>query len=194
MRFPAIRGRVIPALAISLVVVLLGVMGWSLLGPKSPDTTANGRINAPGVFIPFSTQRTAPDFTVTDFDTGKKVSLSDFKGKTVVINFWASWCPPCQTEAPLINTYVNQTASSDVAVIGIAIWDLSSASQTFVQQYALSYPNGADSKGSIAIDYGVAGVPETFVVSPEGKLIGKFPGAVETSDQLTNALKESAGG
>ncbi len=194
MRFPAIRGRIIPAIAITIVVVLLGVMGWSLLGPKSVDTTENGRINAPGVFVRFSDPRPAPDFTVTDFNTGKKFSLSDFKGKTVVVNFWASWCPPCQTEAPLINSYVNQSASKDVVVVGIAVWDVSSDSEKFLQQFGLNYLNGADSKGIIAIDYGVAGVPETFVVSPDGTLIGKFPGAVETATQLTNALKESAGG
>ncbi len=194
MRFPAIRGRIIPAIAITIVVVLLGVMAWSLLGPKSVDTTENGRINAPGVFVRFSDPRPAPDFTVTDLNTGKKFSLSDFKGKTVVVNFWASWCPPCQTEAPLINSYVNQSTSNDVVVVGIAVWDVSSNSEQFLQQYGLNYPNGSDSKGTIAIDYGVAGVPETFVVSPDGTLIGKFPGAVETTTQLTNALKESAGG
>lgn len=191
--FSAIRGRIIPAIAISLVVGLLGLLAWTLLGPKPADTAHNGRINAPGVFIRFQ-NRKAPDFTITDFSTGKKVSLSDFKGKTVVINFWASWCPPCQTEAPLINGYSDQANANDVVVLGVAVWDVSSDSQKFIQQYGLNYLNGADTKGTIAIDYGVAGVPETFIVSPTGQLMGKFPGAIESTTQLTNAVKESTGG
>ena len=193
LRFTAIRGRIIPAIAITLVIALFALLAWTLLGPKSADTAQSGRINAPGVFVPF-TNRKAPNFTVTDFNTGKKVSLSDFKGKTVVVNFWASWCPPCQTEAPLINGYVNQSTDRNVVVLGVAVWDVSSDSQKFIQQYGLGYLNGPDTNGTIAIDYGVAGVPETFIVSPTGQLMGKFPGAVTTTTQLTNALKDTTGG
>lgn len=191
-KFAAIRGRIIPAIAVTLVIGLFVLLGWTLLGPKSADTAQSGRINAPGVFVPF-TNRKAPNFTITDFNTGKKVSLSDFKGKTVVVNFWASWCPPCQTEAPLINRFVSQSNASNVVVLGIAVWDVSSDSQKFIQQYGLSYLNGADTNGTIAIDYGVAGVPETFIVSPAGELMGKFPGAITSTTQLTNALKEMTG-
>ncbi len=188
-----VRGRIIPIVAVSLVIGLLVLLGWTLLGPKSADTQQNGRINAPGVFIPFQ-NRDAPNFSVTDFNTGKKISLADLKGKTVVLNFWASWCPPCQTEAPLINAYVKNNPSNDVVFVGVAIWDVKSDSENFVQQYGIQYMNGADTSGTTAIDYGVAGVPETFIISPDGKLTGKFPGPITNADQLTNALKESTGG
>jgi cytochrome c biogenesis protein CcmG/thiol:disulfide interchange protein DsbE len=192
-RFSAIRGRIIPAIAITLVVALLGLLAWTLLGPKSADTAQSGRVNAPGVFIRF-TNRQAPNFTLTDFNSGKKVSLSDLRGKTVIVNFWASWCDPCQTEAPLISNYVKQNTNGNVVVLGVATWDTNSNAEKFIQQYGLTYPIGADSSGNIAIDYGVAGVPETFIVSPTGELMGKFPGAVENTAQLSNALKETTGG
>ena len=192
-KIAAIRGRIIPIIAVSLVVGLLALLAWTLLAPKPADTAEAGRINAPGVFVPIG-DRNAPDFTITDFNTGKKVSLSDYRGKTVVINFWASWCPPCQTEAPLLNNYVSEHNSGNFVVLGVAIWSLSSDSEKFVQQYGLSYINGQDNSGMIAIDYGVAGVPESFVVGPDGKIVGKFPGAVTTPEQLTDALKESTGG
>jgi cytochrome c biogenesis protein CcmG/thiol:disulfide interchange protein DsbE len=190
---PSVRGRIIPGIAITLVIGLLALLGWTLLGPKSDDVAQNGRINAPGVFIPF-TNRTAPDFTVTDFNTGKKISLKDFRGKTVILNFWASWCQPCQTEAPLLSTYEANDAPANVVVIGIAAWDATNDSKTFIQQYNLNYLNGPDSNGHIAIDYGVAGVPETFVVGPNGALEGKFPGAVQSVDQIKTALESISGG
>jgi cytochrome c biogenesis protein CcmG/thiol:disulfide interchange protein DsbE len=190
---PSVRGRIIPGIAITLVVGLLALLAWTLLGPKADDVAQNGRINAPGVFIPFK-NRTAPNFTITDFNTGKEITLADFRGKTVVLNFWASWCVPCQTEAPLLSSYNATNTSSNVVVIGIAAWDVASDSKTFLQQYGLTYLNGPDSNGSIAIAYGVAGVPETFVVGPDGKLMGKFPGAVTSPDQLTTTLKAINGG
>lgn len=190
---PSVRGRIIPGIAIALVVGLLALLAWTLLGPKSADVAQNGRINAPGVFIPF-TNRTAPDFTVTDFNSGKKISLKDFRGKTVILNFWASWCGPCQTEAPLLSTYNAEDAPANVVVIGIAAWDTSDQSKTFIQQYNLDYLNGPDSTGTIAIDYGVAGVPETFVVGPDGTLEGKFPGAVQSVEQIKTTLESISGG
>jgi cytochrome c biogenesis protein CcmG, thiol:disulfide interchange protein DsbE len=190
---PSVRGRIIPGIAIALVVGLLALLAWTLLGPQNEDVAQNGRINAPGVFIPFN-NRMAPNFTVTDFTTGKKITLSDFRGKTVILNFWASWCVPCQTEAPLLSNYSANDASSNVVLIGVAAWDVASDSKTFIQQYGLSYLNGPDSDGTIAIAYGVAGVPETFVVGPDGKLMGKFPGAVTSTTQLTNTLKAISGG
>lgn len=190
---PSVRGRIIPGIAIAIVVGLLALLAWTLLGPKSAEVAQNGRVNAPGVFIPFASQ-TAPDFTVTDFDTGKNVSLEDFRGKTVILNFWASWCGPCQTEAPLLSNYEANDAPDNVVVIGVAIWDTSDASKTFIQQYNLNYLNGPDSNGHIAIDYGVAGAPETFVVGPDGTLEGKFPGAVQSVDQIQMALESISGG
>jgi cytochrome c biogenesis protein CcmG, thiol:disulfide interchange protein DsbE len=190
---PSVRGRIIPGIAIAIVVGLLALMAWTLLGPKADDVAQNGRINAPGVFIPF-TNRTAPNFTVTDFTTGKKINLTDFRGKTVILNFWASWCVPCQTEAPLLSAYNANNNSSNVVVIGIAAWDVASDSKTFLQQYDLNYLNGPDSNGTIAIAYGVAGVPETFIVGPDGKLMGKFPGAVTSPNQLVTALNAINGG
>jgi cytochrome c biogenesis protein CcmG/thiol:disulfide interchange protein DsbE len=190
---PSVRGRIIPGIAIALVIGLLALLAWTLLGPKSADVAQNGRINAPGVFIPF-TNRTAPDFTVTDFNSGKKISLRDFRGKTVILNFWASWCGPCQTEAPLLSTYNAEDAPANVVVIGVAAWDTRDQSKTFIQQYNLDYLNGPDSTGTIAIDYGVAGVPETFVVGPDGRLEGKFPGAVQSVEQIKTALESISGG
>jgi cytochrome c biogenesis protein CcmG/thiol:disulfide interchange protein DsbE len=189
---PSVRGRIIPGIAIALVAGLLALLAWTLLGPKSPDMAQNGRINAPGVFVPFS-NRTAPDFTVKDFNTGKEFSLSEFRGKTVILNFWASWCVPCQTEAPLLSRYEANDAPDNVVVLGVAALDTSDDAKAFVKQYGLNYLNGNDS-GHVAIDYGVAGVPETFIVGPDGTLEGKFPGAVDSVQQIQTALESINGG
>jgi len=112
----------------------------------------------------------APDFTLTTFD-GQPFKLSDQKGKVVIINFWASWCGPCRTEAPQLESLYQQYKDKDVSFIGITYADDPKDSQAFMAQYGMSYPVAEDGKSSVSKQlYHIQGVPETFVIDKQGNI------------------------
>jgi cytochrome c biogenesis protein CcmG/thiol:disulfide interchange protein DsbE len=122
--------------------------------------------------------RRAPAFALTTFD-GKAVSLDSQRGKVVVLNFWASWCyPACYEEAPVLEAGWRRSQAQGVVVLGVAIQDKEPASLEFIQRFGLTFPNAPDPAGKISIDYGVYGVPETFVIDRRGVIRRKHVGAV----------------
>ncbi len=124
------------------------------------------------------TGQPAPDFTLTLFD-GRTVRLSDFRGKVVFLNFWASWCPPCRDEAPLLEQTWQRYKARDVVFLGVDIQDTESAARQFLDEFRISYMNGRDANGRIAINYGVYGIPETFFIDRDGRITYKHIGALD---------------
>ncbi|MEI6833952.1 MAG: redoxin domain-containing protein [bacterium] len=110
--------------------------------------------------------------------TDGKVSLRDLRGKTVVLNFWASWCVSCRQEARELETYWQRSREQNVIVLGIAIQDTPEAAKDFAKTHGKTYPIGIDSTGKTSIDYGVSGVPETFVIDSNGVIQHKETGPV----------------
>ena len=129
--------------------------------------------------------RAAPTFNLPALVDGR-VRLRDFDGDFVVINFWASWCVPCREEAPVLEEFAQRNADAGVSVIGIVWSDGRSSAQAFREEFALTFPQATDPTGITALDYGVRGVPETYVVSPDGVVMAKLIGAVRpgTLDDL----------
>src|SRR5256885_4071141 len=123
------------------------------------------------VSVPFST---APDFTLGLFD-GSSFTLSGAlsSGKPVVVNFWASWCGPCADEAPILQDAARRSGDR-ITFIGVNVQDQDSDALAFLRQYAISYPNGSGNAGPISIQYGMRGVPETYFIAPDGRLIRKW--------------------
>lgn len=130
----------------------------------------------------------APDFSLTLYD-GKSLSLADLRGKTVVLNFWASWCDPCREEAPALERVWKRYQERGVLFVGVDIWDSESDGQAFIKRFGLTYFNGPDPSGNIGKRYGVTGVPETFVIDKDGKVARKFIGAV-TERQLAASIED----
>jgi cytochrome c biogenesis protein CcmG/thiol:disulfide interchange protein DsbE len=110
--------------------------------------------------------------------TDGKVSLLDLRGKTVVLNFWASWCVSCRQEARELETYWQRSREQNVIVLGIAIQDTPEAAKDFAKTHGKTYPIGIDSTGKTSIDYGVSGVPETFIIDSNGVIQHKETGPV----------------
>lgn len=162
----AVVGTVLAAL-----LALLG--GWSFGLFNKPNQEIGGVVALSGA---------APNFTVNGID-GKPIKLSDLRGKVVVLNFWGSWCVPCQDEAPDLAAAYQQFQGQDVVFVGIAWADQDSAVRQFVQDYHVPYRVALDDGGKIAVDYGITGVPETFVIDQQGRFTKKWVGPV-TASQL----------
>jgi cytochrome c biogenesis protein CcmG, thiol:disulfide interchange protein DsbE len=187
----SLRDRIIPFSALGVLVILIGVFAYTLYTPTSSSLGAGGRVNATGSKV-YIGDRMAPDFTLETFD-GEQVSLSDFEGQSVVINFWSSWCPPCRDEAPMLNAFHAETEDQDdVVLIGVAVWDRPEDSIDFMRQHNLSFLNLSDQRGSVLIDYGVYGVPETYFIGPDGTLNGKYRGPLESAEHITELKDEFA--
>lgn len=114
--------------------------------------------------------------------TGKsEASLSDFAGRPLVLNFWASWCVSCREEAREFEAFW-QEHRGEVAVFGIAIQDTPDDAMSFVKTYGKTYPIALDITGSAGIDYGVTGVPETFLITGDGKIAHKISGPASKAE------------
>jgi cytochrome c biogenesis protein CcmG/thiol:disulfide interchange protein DsbE len=139
--------------------------------------------------------RPAAAFTLTAFD-GPPVSLESFRGKVAVVNFWASWCyPACYEEAPVLERGWRAYRDRGVVVVGVNIQDKPEAAQKFIRDFGLTFPNVRDVTGQVSVDYGVYGVPETFFVSREGRILRKHVGAVtdEVFQSHVGALLQEGG-
>jgi peroxiredoxin len=123
---------------------------------------------------PTETATMAPGFTLTDIN-GKSVSLSDFRGKVVILDFWATWCPPCKQEIPDFISLQKEYGPRGLQVVGIAL-DEPGKVQTFARQNGMNYPVLLGTQ-DIASKYGgIRGIPTTFVIDKTGKLVNKFEG------------------
>jgi cytochrome c biogenesis protein CcmG/thiol:disulfide interchange protein DsbE len=119
----------------------------------------------------------APDFELRLLD-GSVVRLSDYRGRVVFLNFWASWCPPCRAEARLLEEAWRQVKDREIVFLGVNIQDTDAGAQRFIEEFGITYPNGRDPQSRIAIDYGVYGIPETFFIDREGRITYKHIGAL----------------
>jgi cytochrome c biogenesis protein CcmG/thiol:disulfide interchange protein DsbE len=127
--------------------------------------------------------RMAPPFDLQLF-TGGHLTSAELRGKLVVLNFWASWCvPACTDEAPSLQTIWEAYRNKGVTVVGVNIQDREAPARAFIQHFGQTFPSGMDPRGEISIDYGVYGVPETYIIDPQGRTVAKYAGAV-SEDQL----------
>jgi len=157
----------------------LSGLGGAVGGP--PGVFTSGQIAKPSF-------RQAPDFTLQMF-SGESLRLSDLRGKPVMVNFWASWCPPCREEAPLLEDAWREYSRQGVVFVGVNVWDGDKDARTFLSEYNITYPNGRDSGTGIAIDYGLSGIPETFFIDRQGDITRKWLGPV-TEETLRAFLDE----
>jgi len=134
----------------------------------------------------------ATPFTVTLFD-GRKVTLDDVKGKAVFLNFWASWCPPCRDEARDLEAAWQKVKDKNMLFIGVALQDLDKNSLEFLKEFEVTYPNGKDESGKIAVDYGTWGIPESFFIDPQGRITYKHVGGIRAALVLVK-IEEAAKG
>jgi len=127
----------------------------------------------------------APDFQLLNLD-GQTVSLSDFRGKPVMLNFWATWCGPCRAEMPYIQQVYDERSDDGLVVLAINIGESLAKVKGFMQDYGLTFPVLLDIQTEVAKQYNIQVIPTTFFIDPDGGIqdvgIGAFPNkaAIET--------------
>lgn len=150
-------------LALGCVAGLLALLVWKLGHQK----------HAPRVGA------VAPAFTLRRLDGPGTVSLSSFRGRPVVLNFWASWCVPCKSEAAVLERDWTSYRGRGVVFLGVDYHDLSSDARRFVSAHGLTFPMLDDGSGGVTTGrYGVSQVPETYVVSRQGRIVAHLAGPI----------------
>lgn len=119
----------------------------------------------------------APGFEAELLDGSGVLTDEDLRGRPVVINFWASWCVPCREEAPLLERAYQEYKDEGVVFLGVNIKDAESDAKRFVREFGITYPIVRDPDQSLARDFGVRGLPETFFLDHRWTFIGAFSGA-----------------
>jgi peroxiredoxin len=123
----------------------------------------------------------APSFSVTT-DSGKRITTSNFGGKLLVVNFWATWCPPCVEEMPSLDEFARQVSKDGVVVLGISIDQNEQVYKRFLQQNRLAFETSRDPDAGIAASYGTFKWPETYIIDTGGKVVEKHIGPKSWTD------------
>jgi cytochrome c biogenesis protein CcmG/thiol:disulfide interchange protein DsbE len=145
----------------------------------------------PNVLTPVIVGKAAPAFAATTLDGEQTIRLSDLRGQVVVLNFWASWCVDCRVEQPALSRAWSRYRDHGVLVLGVSFADAVPAAQAFASENAMDWPLVTDPGSRTAIAYGVAGVPETFLIGPDGTVRGKTAGPLAygvLSNQIAGLL------
>jgi thiol-disulfide isomerase/thioredoxin len=172
-----------------LVVVTTPIGGINPIGPANPQPTQF--VLGPKPSNGLKAGEMPPELTITGADNqptrltdldGQPISLAALRGKAVWLNFWASWCPPCQSETPILRDVAAQYRDRGLVVVGIGVQETSPADvRAYAQRYQLGYTIGADSTGEIYRLYRLNGLPTQFFIGPEGAIRAVVPAPMTAS-------------
>jgi cytochrome c biogenesis protein CcmG, thiol:disulfide interchange protein DsbE len=162
--------------AVGVVAALIGLLAWKVLKGDGGDASIG---------------QTAPTFTLPHLSDGSEISLAAYRGKPVVINFFASWCLPCKDEAPVLEQTWRKHRGSGLVVLGIDAQDFRADGRRFARRFGLTYPIAYDGKGSTLGRYGLSGFPETYFVGRDGTIVAeKVVGGIDVNDANRERFRE----
>jgi peroxiredoxin len=175
---------VVLALAVGIAIMEFRARGTSAIGGF---TVANYRARAE------TENRRAPQFELPSLAGNSRLSLRIFSGHPVVLNFWASWCPPCRREAPGLEWTWEHYHSEGIQFLGVDERDNGPAGRAFTREFHVTYPSAEDPAGSLADDYKLVGMPTTFIIDRNGVIRYRFLGYLER-DVLQAAVDDVVNG
>jgi cytochrome c biogenesis protein CcmG, thiol:disulfide interchange protein DsbE len=163
-----VRRTAVPFVVIS-AVALIGLLVYGVLGVGASTTFDDA--------VKRGERPPAPERALPLLDGGR-ASLADFRGRPVVLNFWASWCEPCKDEAPAMEKAHQRLKKVGGTVLGVTVSDASPDSKAFMKEFGLTFPSLRDVDGELAEDFSTTGVPETFVIDRQGRISAISRGVV----------------
>lgn len=153
------------------LATIIVTLGWLLFGKAATASEhllqAMGMAKLPG--------NPAPEFTLPDL-TGQQVSLHNYRGKVVFLNFWATWCIPCREEMPAMERLHQAFQAQGLAILAVDLKETPDKVKAFFEQHRLSFPALLDESGAVFRDYQVMGLPTTYLISREGTLLARGVG------------------
>lgn len=187
-RQSVIRTRVVPAIA---GLILLSMIGFILFAVLAPESARRNDQRQVGNVLVFDDPTLASNFELEPIQGGDPVSLEDLRGQVVLINFWASWCGPCEDEIPIL-IEASKQFPEDVTLVGIDTMDNRESALEMMRDFGINYmvldDNGSAS-GSVAVEYGLVGVPENYVVDPDGNLVAMRRGEFHTVQEVLDIVE-----
>jgi len=159
----------------NVVIIRLVVLGF-FLALVVPAPVRAGALFPPAPAVqPGSSDELAPDFGLPDLE-GNSMTLSDQRGKVVLLTFWASWCPPCRQEMPSLNRLFLTLGGPDFTVLGVNIETRSAGARSFAESFELAFPILLDTENRVSELYGVFNIPQSYLIDKEGRILQRFLG------------------
>ena len=161
----------VPIAVVGVLVALLALLAYGL-AQTGEDRSLDEKLAR-------GEREQAPALELPKLGGGGNGSLADYRGKVVVLNFWASWCKPCREESPLLERWHRRMTKDGGTVLGVDMLDLTSRAEEFIEEYGLTYPMLKDREGEGMELFGVIAYPETFVIDRAGRIAAAERGPVD---------------
>lgn len=134
-----------------------------------------------------------PDFTLTTFD-GETIASKDLQGKVLLVNFWASWCVPCEQEAAELEQAYQMYQDDEVVFLGVDYVDTETEARAYLARFGITYPNGPDLGTRISQAFRIRGVPESYLVAPDGTIVSVKIGPFLSVQEIVDSIEAARGG
>jgi cytochrome c biogenesis protein CcmG, thiol:disulfide interchange protein DsbE len=173
--------RALRVLAVGVVVALLGLLVWDVVdsgGDKVADVDRGRVVKAPNFRLPL-------------LDGDGRLELASLRGKVVVLNFWQSYCHPCQEEAPDLVAAHERWARRGVVFVGVDVQDFKGAARKFLARYGVRYPIVRDGPGSTIGPFGLTGFPETYFVDRRGRVVPPHIVGIASRDEIDTGIRRA---
>jgi peroxiredoxin len=182
VKVQAMKNRLILRVILVAFTVFLLVVGRAPVWSQS-------KVNYKAVPIlqPMKDVAPTPDFSLSTPD-GQKISLKDFRGKVVLLNFWASWCVPCREEMPAMEKLYQEYKQKNFVVLAVAVKDRKQDAVDFVKELKLTYPIALDPSAQVGNVYGAWGLPATYLIGPKGEGLARGWGPADWYNQPARKL------